>query len=100
MRIPAYQSGGPPSIGYVTALAVTRWGAGMVNVARGARQSEVRAAQLAIHSGSCSVPSIGAIHFYPEHAIDQGAAVARAAITRRRNSWSREPEAPMFVFGF
>jgi hypothetical protein len=72
----------------------------MVNVARGARQTEMRAAQFAIHQGSSCVPSIGAIHFYPEHVFGRGEAEALAAIIRRRNSWGRMLEAQKFLFGF
>jgi hypothetical protein len=71
----------------------------MVNVARGARQAEMQAAQFAIHQRSSCVPSIGAIHFYPEHVFGGGEAGALAAIMRRRNSWDRMLEAPKFLFG-
>jgi hypothetical protein len=72
----------------------------MVNVARGARQTEIRAAQFAIHRGSREVPSIGANHFYPEQVFGQGAAKVIAVIMRRWNTWSRTLEAPNFLFGF
>jgi hypothetical protein len=57
------------------------------------------ATQFAIHWGSRGAPSIGAIHFNPEHAFGEGAAAAGIAIGRRRNSWSRKPETPKFLFG-
>jgi hypothetical protein len=36
----------------------------MVNVAMGARQPEIPAAQIAIEWGSCGVPSVGVTHSF------------------------------------